>query len=236
MKKRLTMGWLAFFLLLVTTGDSLFGFTRMGGRTVTVPNLVGETEGEVVIPEWATLKTEYKYDSDVAFGVVIEQEPLPNAVVKVDPRRPCVLTLTVSMGVEKMTVPNVLGMDRRDAASALRERGFSVSEVYQKGGVANRVTAVTPSVGKELNAGESVTITVSLGETVETVTLPDLTGLSRASALLELFRLGLHVSSVSEELHTDAPDGTVIRQSPPPGAILARGTKVHLTVATMDID
>jgi len=225
------MAWLALLLLTFTTADSLLGFTRAGGITVTVPDLVGASEQDTVIPSWATLKTEYRYQSGTAAGVVVEQEPLPNTTVKVDPRRPCVITLTVSMGEERRAIPNVLGMDRREAAAALREQGFSVSEVCQEGGVANRVAAVTPPVGKELPLGETVTITVSMGEAAETVTLPNLTGLSRASALLELFRLGLSVSAVSEEADSHAPAGTVIRQSPPAGAILTKGAKVHLTVA-----
>ena len=65
---------------------------------------------------------------------------------------------------------------------------------------------------------------------MQTVTVPDLMGLSRSQALLEVFQSGLSVETVSDE-PSDSPDGTVIRQSPTAGSLVAPNTKIKLTVS-----
>ena len=209
--------------------DGLLGFSLGRGESVTVPDLRGIREADADLPPWATLKTAYRY-SDVPAGTVLEQSPAPGSTVKVSDRRPCVLTLTVSLGAEKKAVPNIVGMDARVAAATLRDHGFTAKELRVPGGVANRVLSCSPAPGTPLTVGDTVTVTVADGTAPETVTLPSLVGLSRSSALMELFRLELSVEEVTEE-DSDAPVGTVIRQSPPAGSILAKGTAIRLTVS-----
>ena len=65
----------------------------------------------------------------------------------------------------------------------------------------------------------------------EQVTVPDVTGLSQASAESRLRDAHLEVE-VDEQDSEDVPEGDVISQNPSAGAKLARGSTVTITVST----
>ena len=230
MGKKFCFAILLLFALSFTVADSLFGFLKDDGTYVTVPDLCGQRESSLDLPDWATVETSYRYESDVPAGIVISQSPLAGSQLKVGNGKSRTLTLTVSLGTEEKTVPNVLGQNVRVAAALLRDHGFTVAEVQASGGKEGEVIGISPSVGTALPIGSTVTLTVSQGTLAFTVTVPNLTGLSRSSALLELFRCGLTVGEVVEEA-SDAPVGTVIRQSPTAGSFVAPNTKIKITVS-----
>ena len=230
MGKKFCFALLFLFAISFTVADSLFGILKADGVYVTVPDLCGKQESQLDLPQWAMIETAYRYSDQAPVGVVMQQSPEAGHQLKVGRNKKRMLTLTVSLGAETKTVPNVLGQDVRLAAATLREHGFSVVTVQKTGGKEGEVVAIYPNVGTALPAGGEVTLTVSQGTPAQTVTVPDLTGLSRSTALLELFRCGLSVGEVIEEL-SDAPEGTVIRQSPSAGSIVAPNTKLKLTVS-----
>ncbi len=230
MGKKFCFALLLFFALFFTVADSLFGFLREDGTYVTVPDFCGLRESALSVPQWATVETSYRYESDIPAGTVISQTPSAGSQLKVGAGKSRILTLTVSLGAEEKTVPNLLGQDARSASALLRDSGFIVSEIPSSGGTAGEVIGISPDVGTKLPIGSTVTLTVSQGTPAQTVTVPNLTGLSRSSALLELFRCGLTVGEVVEEA-SDAPVGTVIRQSPTAGSLVAPNTKIKITVS-----
>ncbi len=230
MGKKFCFALLLFFALSFTIADSLFGFLKANGTYVTVPDLRGQRESTLDLPDWATVETSYRYESDVPAGIVISQTPLAGSQLKVGSGKSRTLTLTVSLGTEEKTVPDVLGQDVRSASALLRDHGFTVAEIQASGGKEGEVIGISPSVGTALPIGSTVTLTVSQGTPAQTVTVPNLAGLSRSSALLELFRSGLTVGEVIEEF-SDAPTGTVIRQSPTAGSLVAPNTKIKITVS-----
>ena len=230
MKKQLFAAWLALAALSFTAVDSLFGFTVPSGVTVTVPQLCGHAEEALSLPDGMTYETDYRYSDTVPLGTVMEQSPVGGSRVRLSDRRPCVIRLTVSMGAEQRAVPNVIGMEPREAAARLREQGFSVREVTVKGETPRRVLSTDPPAGTTVSAGAEITLQVSAGAAAESVELPDLRGLSTSSALMELFRLGLSVKEVTHAA-SEAPAGTVVGQSPPVGSLVIKGTGVRLTVS-----
>ena len=231
MKKQLFMAWLALAALSLTVADALFGFTVPAGVTVTVPQLCGLAEEALPLPDGMTCETDYRYSDTVPAGTVMEQSPVGGSRVRVSDRRPCVIRLTVSLGAEERKVPNVIGMEPREAAACLREQGFSVREVTVKEDVPRRVLSTEPSPGVTVPAGSEITLHVSMGAAAESVELPDLKGRSTSSALMELFRLGLTVESVTHEA-SEVDVGIVIGQSPPGGSLVVKGAGVRLTVST----
>ncbi len=230
MGKRFFFALLFFFAMSWTVSDSLFGFTVDYGRVVTVPDVCGQRESELSLPDWAEVETSYRYDTQIPAGVVISQSPQAGNEWKITQGIKRTLTLTVSLGTEEKTVPDVVGKNVREATSILRDLGFAVHESRIPGGTLGEVIGVSPTVGSPLSVGETVTLTVSDGESAQTVTVPNLVGLSRGHALIELFRYGLGVETVAEE-YSDAPEGTVIRQSPTAGSAVAPGTKLRITVS-----
>ena len=156
--------------------------------------------------------------------------PAAGSILKIGVGDHRTLTLTVSLGTEEKEVPNVLGQDIRVASATLRDNGFIVIEQYTAGGIEGEIIEITPSVGTVLPVGSTVTVMVSKGIPAQTVTVPNLIGLSRSAALLELFRCNLTVGEVIEE-SSDAPPNTVIRQSPTAGSLVEPNTKLKLTVS-----
>lgn len=230
MGKRFFFALLFFFAVGWTVSDSLFGFTADYGSLVTVPNLCGQREAELPLPDWAVAETSYRYDANAPAGTVIAQTPPAGSEWKISAGGKRTISLTVSLGREEKTVPEVLGMDVREATAALRDLGFAVREERVAGGARGEVIGVSPTTGSPLAVGETVTLTVCEGEAAQTVTVPNLIGLSRSHALIELFRCGLSVDTVAEET-SDAPEGSVIRQSPTAGSTVAPNTKIRITVS-----
>ena len=230
MGKKLLFAFLLFASVCFVTADSLFGILMPEGETVSVPDFCGMQEETLAIPDWAALQTEYRYDDAHPAGIVIGQTPAPGSPYKISDRRPCELVLTVSLGAERLEVPAVCGKDAREAAGLLRQSGFAVQEETAAGGKAGTVARTDPPAGAQLAPGGTVTIYICAGERAQTVTVPDLIGMSRGNALMQIFLSGLSAGEVTEEI-SDAPDGTVIRHSPAAGSLVAPGTRIRLVIS-----
>ncbi len=221
----------AFALLLAVSWIALdsLSLTPVEEQVVEVPNYCGLVAVELTPLSWLEIETEYRYDSSLPAGTVLSQMPEGGSLCKLSERHPvCEMTLVVSLGVESPILPELVGEDARVATAALRELGFSVhiQEVHAAR-PAGEVLSLSPSPGSALPRGSVVTLTVSIGEQIGMVTVPNLKGLSRAEALMQLWRTGLSVGEVVEEAST-APPGTIIRQSHPAGCRVSAGTPVTL--------
>ena len=238
MKKRLRLWrYAALIALLATvcTGwivfDDLFSPLGAVSYSVEVPNFCGQHLDSVALADWIDVKTEYRYDTTAPSGIILSQTPVAGSRRKLtaqDPR--CTLSLTVSLGKEILTLPNVVGNDARHAVTALREQGFTVETVTQNSAYdEGTVLSTEPRAGTELPKGGKVTVTVSVGMPTVTVTVPNLIGLSRSDALVKLWLSQLAVGEVIE-VDTDEEAGTVTAQSHLGGTLVSAGTKITLYV------
>ena len=130
-----------------------------------------------------------------------------------------------------VAVPSVLGMSQADATRVLARAGFkttiSVSRADDHvpvGKIANQL----PKAGAKAAKGSTVELALSLG--AEETAVPRLIGYPADGALTLLQRAGLGYTASTEI--SDKPAGTVLRQSPAPGAKRPRGTKVALIVSS----
>ena len=212
------------------TGDALFGFLRDRGETVSVPSFCGEREESLSLPEWAEVEIAYRYHDEAEVGVVIAQEPTAGSLKKISNEHKCKITLTVSMGRETVVLPEVAGKTAAEAAATLRNLGFSVTEVTVRGEASGRVARTNPAAGAILEKGAEITLYVYKAESAESIAVPDLTGLTRENALLQLYLAGLRAGDVREE-ESEAFDGTVIRQSPTAGSYVAKGARVGIVIS-----
>ncbi|MBQ7335783.1 MAG: PASTA domain-containing protein [Clostridia bacterium] len=201
-------------------------------RSVEIPNFCGMVAAEIEFSEWLRTEIEYRYDENTPAGVVLSQTPAPGSRRKLSEANPfCDLTLVVSMGTESLILPDVVGQDVREASAFLRQEGFSVETVMESGPrPAGEVLATSPRVGTELPRGSVVTLTVSAGKATQTVTVPNVCGLSRSDALIQLWLCQLTVEEVVET-NAEAPAGTVFRQSHQPNTVVMAGTKITLYVS-----
>jgi len=204
----------------------------LGVEPVTVPNVVWlqQPAAELAITDAGlTVGTVSTENSDtVPEGHVISQNPA--AAASVSPGSP--VHLVVSLGVEYVTVPNVVGLLRAAAESAMTGAGLMVGTVAAEFSDAvpqGNVIDQHPPAGTSLPAGSPVHLVVSLGS--EPVTVPNVIGLSQVAAQSAITAAGLTVGTVATEFSDAVPQGNVIDQSPPADKRIAEGSLVGIVVS-----
>ena len=136
------------------------------------------------------------------------------------------------------SVPNVVGMDWEDA---LKRIGDEVSgdwvevkryEQRQDDTENGEIIAQDPEPGEQVAKGATLTLTMSLGDSL--VTLPeDIIGIPIESATLQLQDLGLELGETKEVFSNDAPAGIVLGVDDERQKLLdvPPGSPVYLTVS-----
>jgi serine/threonine-protein kinase len=132
-----------------------------GPALVSVPLVVGESRSVAAaeIQSRGLVASVVERESPTQQGQVLAQAP--DAGTRVD--RGSTVTIEVSAGEPKVTVPNVIGKLRSGAASTLHAKGFAVSVHEQPVDVAaqdGRVTDQFPPPGSSQRQGSTVTIFV----------------------------------------------------------------------------
>lgn len=217
-------GWIVF--------DNLFAPFGEESVSVEIPNLLGSVPEKSELEEWVELQTEYRYDADAPAGVVLSQSPMAGSLRKLTAESPrCTVSVVISLGEETLTLPDVVGKEMRETVSSLRSQGFAVETVMQTGAYPEgTILASEPRGGTEMPKGGKVVLTVSAGTPSKTVTVPDLRGLSRSDALVQLWLSRLSVDKVIE-VDSEEAIGTVVRQSHQAGTVVAAGTRVSLSIS-----
>ena len=143
------------------------------------------------------------------------------------------LSAALLAGCPETTVPNVIGLTRPAAESALTDANLALgtvgearSETVEQG----LVMSQRPSAGASVSPGSSVAITISLGPE-PTVNVPDLVGQTQAEAESALSGVGLTLGAVSDSFSDTVAIGRVLSQDPAADTSVASGTSVAITVS-----
>lgn len=155
----------------VDRGERIQLFVSSGPEQVDVPDVTGlsrDSAQDLLTKAGLEPAVEEK-ESEEPEDDVISQNPAGGTEVD----RGSTVTITVSTGIEKVSVPNVVGLSRRDAVSQLREVGLvaaprevDVTDPSQDG----VVTDQRPAAGIELEKGKQVVIMVGVLIQDDTVT------------------------------------------------------------------
>ena len=141
-----------------------------GPEPFSMPDVTGKTETEAVSilsKKGLVVKKEYEKNSEVESDHVIRQSVSIGSSVK----RGDTVTIVISSGKKTSEVPNVVGLTKEDASSAIKDvklKVFSL-ENYDSDIAAGRVISQSPEGGSILKKGDSVTIYVSKGKQPVTV-------------------------------------------------------------------
>ena len=146
----------------VERGETVRVFISSGPEQVEVPDLTGlsrDSAEERLRDVGLTPGTVSEQESEEPEGEVISQDPAGGAQVD----RGTAVNLTVSTGVEMVNVPNVLGLNARDAAAQLAADGLvsvqreqQVTDPAQDGKVIDQ----RPAAGTEVEEGRQVVIII----------------------------------------------------------------------------
>jgi serine/threonine-protein kinase len=131
---------------------------------------------------------------------------------------------------EEVAVPSVVGKNLLLARQILEDSRLrvNVAEVYSSTVPAGEVVKQDPDTGRNVKIERLVTIYVSKGG--ETIDMPDLIGLTKASAIERIQKLGLKVGSIYEK-ESEKDPGIVLSHDPALKTKINRGQVIDLTVS-----
>ena len=169
------------------------------------------------------------FDASVPVGVVVSQTPEAGTTVKEERT----ITIYVSKGGEELEMPNLRGLKQEDAIKKLQQMGLRLGSAYETFSDEDSGTVISqdPRSGTRITKGQSVDITVSKGQKVKKVTVPNVKGVPSDRAHTMLEGSGLKVGGSTEEASAQAA-GTVVSQSPAAGTEVDSGTAVQLVVSS----
>ena len=149
----------------VPKGSTVILYASSGQEEIEVPNLDGYTfvraNSELTDLGFVVKKAE-GYSNDVAVGYVISQTPAAGTSVPKGTN----ITVTVSVGKDKIWVPNLLGKTEDEATSEIKASGLktgSISYVYNSEYEAGSVCYQSYSQGSYVEPGTSMDLKVSKG-------------------------------------------------------------------------
>ncbi|BCX48833.1 hypothetical protein HAHE_27410 [Haloferula helveola] len=159
-----------------------------------------------------------------------------------DPEAPVFATVTpqaksfavfATASSSSTTVPDVVGLSQASAESAITGASLIVGTVttdYSDTVPAGDVISQNPEGGETIASGEPVDLLVSLGPPPQ-VSVPDVVGLSQASAESDITGVSLAVGAVTFQNDAVVPAGDVISQNPTAGSSVDINSSVDLVVS-----
>jgi hypothetical protein len=173
---------------------------------VAVPNVVGlKEEAAVALIQDKGLEPDVQHaaNADAEKDRVFDQNPNPGTRIQKGDR----VTLLVSTGPPKTSVPDVVGMNYGDAVQALNDVNLKATkhEVFSQKPV-GKVISQDPPAGEQVVEGTEIVLDVSRG--AKQVAVPSVVGMSEDNAKTTLQQAGFAVSS------TSAPSDSTQASSP----------------------
>ena len=233
-ERRSRRGLLIPLIVLVVLGlvVAVGGWWLGAGRYTSAPSLLGAARATAAQRadqggfdiRWAAAQ----FSESVPKNHVLSQDPQPGGRIVTHGT----ITVVLSKGPERYTIPNLAGHDATAAANQLRGMHLAVSTTrkYSDSVPANEVIAVSPKPGTVVRRGAPVTLTVSKGKAP--VHVPDVRGEDTATAQSDLAGAGLGTVTVKQKQSDSIPQGQVISQSIAPGTGVATNTPITITVST----
>lgn len=173
---------------------------------------------------------ESEYHDDIEEGRVIATDPEAGTKAKEGSK----VTMIVSMGIEKVSVPDLKGKTLDEAKKALKDADLEVGEVTEKNDEnieAGKIISQGTKKGKKVEKGSSVDLVVSTGPKVKMVKVPTLTGKTGDEAAVALQDAGLEIGNVSYAYSSSVSSGYVISQTATPGSEVEEKTKVGFVIS-----
>ena len=205
-------------------------------ESVVVPDMVGMSYAEArddIDERFFDIEVLYEFDTRVPEGSVISQKPDGGAQRKVFRRgEPCLLWVVVSRGKEFLKVPDFVGMSARDASLELKNAAFSVAVIEEDSPSvpSGTVISTSPCGGEMLEAGGLVVLYVSRGRDRTMLLVPDVCGLTEASALAKIRAAGFSIGKVEYKSSAETA-GVVISQDRIARTKSEAGGKISVTVS-----
>ena len=221
-------------ILAAIFGGIAFGSGLFNGegssKKVTIPNIIGMTiEDATKELEKVGLKLTISgiVESDKEENTILETNPVVNTEAKSGD----IISVKVSGGVGKITVPDLRDYEINYIKDLLTQKGlnWSIDEEYSENIKSGYLIDQYPERDTEVEKGSTIQLTVSKGPEVKLVTVSNYIGENVDKAKSDLEGLGLVVALQEQETDRESEDGIVINQSLVNGNKVSEGTKIILT-------
>lgn len=161
-------------------------------------------------------------------GTVVEQKPAPGTYVRKG------IAVHIGVEVEPVRIPHLIDESFEKAKNMISQSGLKLGTVDRR--ITGKAPAETvieqhPRSGEEVPKGTTVKLVVE----EESVPVPNLQGLNRATAQSTLVNAGLLVERWDKEITGSQPPNTVLRQYPGPNQRVRPGTRVTLVVEAVSV-
>ena len=200
---------------------------------ITLGDYIGMTQDEAAATEQVvsgqiSVTWEQEYNSNYAAGYIYKQSPVSGRTVREGQN----VTLTVSLGTQYVTVPDLTNYVQADAEQQLKALGVSVlvTQAVDTTVASGAVIRTDPAAGTQVAAGSTVILYISRPQVSTTTKVPSLTGMSTADARTLLVQNHLGLGSQTEQ-YSDQPVGTVISQNPAAGSTTKLNGRVNIVVS-----
>ncbi|NLV20516.1 MAG: Stk1 family PASTA domain-containing Ser/Thr kinase [Syntrophomonadaceae bacterium] len=236
-KKKLSpvgIALIAIALLGLLSGVLLSG-GGLFGKEVVVPNVEGmdfkQADTELTKVGLVMTVIGREYSSEFEKDEVISQDPGKNRKVK-EGRK---VEVVISKGSELITVPNITGIDIKDAVIQLGNVGLNMGKIdpaYDEEKPEGMVISQDPDRGTKQEAGTSINVVVSQGKQPDRVSMPDLKGLTIDKARTVLGDKKLVLGEIKREESTVYVADQIAKQDTEPGVMVEEGTTVNVVLST----
>ena len=230
-------GWIWGLLGLLLVGFIIGAFFSFGkfwsNNEVTVSNVVGkqvEVARSILADQNLRVSESEIFSDKVPVGHIVSQYPESGSVVK----EQRTIVLVVSKGGEVAVVPDLKGLNRRDAELKIKNAGLLVGRVDEQFSAdipADTIIAQQPRPPVQVNKNTSVDLVISKGAAPRKFSLPDFRGTPLNTIGTQLDSLKLKQGKVTEEGSNKYSPGTIIGQNPIASTEVSEGTSIDFTVA-----
>ena len=183
--------------------------------------------------EYYRVEVERIYDANYAPNTIIAQNPAANEKRKVSATQPCKLSLTISMGVEKILLNDYTVLEYRSVEQELKSKGLIVESIREHHDTIldGYIIRTEPAASTELAIGDKVILYVSQGQKITEVIVPNFIGSTEADAKAQLIEFNLAIGTVTYE-PSDQPKGTILSQSVNASNVVPERTQIHFAVSS----
>lgn len=216
----LGLGFLALF-------TEVFSTERLVVPKFTDKNYYEEVKDKAEYKDFLIAVNEVQ-NSQYNAGVIYNQEPKAGTKVKKSEE----IKLFVAVGTKMITIPNVYNLQFAQAKIALKNLGFSVTEVAEPNTTIlfGTVLRTTPEQGSQAVEGSNITVYYASDENL--IEVPELIGFDVESARRWLESIGLLLDENIIKENSVKPKDIIIKQNPAEKLKVTKGSRVAITIST----
>lgn len=230
-------GWLLGIVVLLILGFMIGAFFSFGkfwsNNEIAVSNVVGkpiDAARSILLAQNLRVSESEIFNDKVPAGSVISQYPEAGIIVK----EQRMVVLVISKGGEVAVVPDLRGLNRRDAELKIKNAGLVVGRVdeqFNADSPADTIISQQPRPPAQVNKNTPVDLVISKGNGPRKFAVPDFRGTPINTVGSQLESLKLKQGKVTEEASDKYAPGTIIGQNPAYAAEVTEGEAVDFTVA-----